>query len=182
MSSDCGWRGDRARAARRGVSAEPATRVYGNVELGVRFEIDGSFVDDPHRDPAPGLPGNVRSVSLSANAPDGRQAMLSISRVEAGYRHRPRSSPSSSSSTTVSRLIPPSGTAGRSTPPGRPRCWPATRRCTATTSCRARRVRRRRVRCERRRRARRVRRRRRAQPGRPRCPSGLRAAAGRPGR
>ena len=50
MSSDCGWRGDRAQAARRGVSAESATRLYGNAELGVRFEIDGSFIDDPPRE------------------------------------------------------------------------------------------------------------------------------------
>ena len=90
MSSDCGWRGDRVRAARRGVNAESATRLYGNAELGVRFEIDSSFLDDPHRDPAPGLPGNVLSASLTANGPDGRQAMLSISRVEAGYETSPQ--------------------------------------------------------------------------------------------
>ena len=90
MSSDCGWRGDRAQAARRGVSAESATRLYGNAELGVRFEIDGSFIDDPHRDSATGLPGNVLSASLTANGPDGPQAVLSISRVEAGYETSPQ--------------------------------------------------------------------------------------------
>jgi len=90
VSSDCGWRGDRAQAARRGVSAESATRLYGNAELGVRFEIDGSFIDDPHRDSATGLPGNVLSASLTANGPDGPQAVLSISRVEAGYETSPQ--------------------------------------------------------------------------------------------
>jgi hypothetical protein len=72
------------------VSTESATRLYGNAELGVRFEIDGAFVDGPRDDPAPGLPDNVVSAYLTANGPDGRQAVLSISRVEAGYETSPQ--------------------------------------------------------------------------------------------
>ena len=82
------------------MSPDSATRPYGNADLGVRFDIDDSFADDSfandspadgvRRDPAPGLPGNVKSLHLSAHGPGSRQAVLSISRVEAGYETSPR--------------------------------------------------------------------------------------------
>ena len=84
-----GWRGERRDGAPHGVSAGPATRVYADPELGVRFTIDGSFVDGPPLDPPSDLPGNVKSVRLSAPGPGGEQAVLSVSRLEAGYETLP---------------------------------------------------------------------------------------------
>jgi hypothetical protein len=70
------------------VSSGSGTRLYRNAELGVRFEIDGSFADPPPDRPSD-LPGNVRSAHLIARDPGGEQAVLSISRVEAGYETPP---------------------------------------------------------------------------------------------
>jgi len=72
------------------VSTGSATRVYDNAELGVRFEIDCSFVDGPTLDLSLDLPGNVRSAHLTARGPDGQQGVLSISRLEVGYDTSPQ--------------------------------------------------------------------------------------------
>ena len=72
------------------MSAGSATRAYANAELGVRFEIDGSFVEGPSLDPSADLPGSVRAAHLTAPGLDGEQAVLSISRVEAGYETLPQ--------------------------------------------------------------------------------------------
>ncbi len=73
-------------------------RVYSDAELGVRFEIDDSFAPGPDRESpaaAPGreppaaVPGDVRSVHLVAPGLAGGQAVLSISRVAAGYETSP---------------------------------------------------------------------------------------------
>jgi hypothetical protein len=66
------------------------TRVYVNAELGVRFEIDRSFADVPPVEMSPDLPGNVTAARLTAHDSDGRQAVLAISRVEAGYETSPQ--------------------------------------------------------------------------------------------
>lgn len=64
-------------------------RVYRNDDLGVRFEIDDSFVDGSIVETAVDSPGNVRSTYLAAHGREGSQAMLSISRVEVGYDTSP---------------------------------------------------------------------------------------------
>ena len=65
-------------------------RVYTNTELGVRFEIDDSFVPGPRLEPPAGMPGDVRSAYLATRDPGGAQAVLSITRVEAGYDTSPQ--------------------------------------------------------------------------------------------
>ena len=80
----------RAGGGPRGMSAAPATRLYANAELGVRFEIDASFVDGPPGGPAPALPDNVVAAYLTADSADGPRAVLSICRVEAGYETSPQ--------------------------------------------------------------------------------------------
>ena len=65
-------------------------RVYGNTELGVRFEIDDSFVPGPRLDLPVGMPGDVRSAYLATRDPGGAQAVLSITRVEVGYDTSPQ--------------------------------------------------------------------------------------------
>jgi hypothetical protein len=71
------------------VSAGSGTRLYSNAELGVRFEIDGSFAAGPPPQRPSDLPGDVRSVHLTARHANGETAVLSISRVEAGYETPP---------------------------------------------------------------------------------------------
>ena len=76
-----------------GSGAGAGLRVYGNTELGVRFEIDDSFVPGPRLElpagvPA-GMPGDVRSAYLATRDPAGAQAVLSITRVEVGYDTSP---------------------------------------------------------------------------------------------
>ena len=110
-------------------------RLYSNAELGVRFEIDESFVAGPRLEPPAELPGDVRSAYLIARGPGAVQAVLSLTRVEVGYDTSPRSSPSTLSFTIATRRTRPNSTAGRSTRPGRRPCWAATRPCTATTWC-----------------------------------------------
>ncbi len=89
MTDGFGWRGDRADRTLPGVSAGSTTRVFVSRELGVRFAVDDSFVDGPALDPPPDLPGNVKSVRLTARGPGGERAVLSVSRVEAGYETLP---------------------------------------------------------------------------------------------
>ncbi len=64
-------------------------RAYSNDDLGVRFEIDDSFVDGSVVETAVDAPGNVQSIYLAARGREGSQAMLSISRVEVGYDTSP---------------------------------------------------------------------------------------------
>ena len=71
------------------MSAGPAHRTYHNAALGVRFEIDDSFVDGSVVETAVDGPGNVQSTYLAARGLEGSQAMLSISRVEVGYDTSP---------------------------------------------------------------------------------------------
>jgi len=76
-----------------GPGAGVGRRVYSNTELGVRFEIDDSFVPGPRLElpagvPA-GMPGDVRSAYLATRDPAGAQAVLSITRVEVGYDTSP---------------------------------------------------------------------------------------------
>ena len=65
-------------------------RVYSNTELGVRFEIDDSFVPGPRLKLPAGMPGDVRSAYLATRDPGGAQAVLSITRVEVGYDTSPQ--------------------------------------------------------------------------------------------
>jgi hypothetical protein len=65
-------------------------RVYSNTELGVRFEIDDSFVPGPSLELPAGTPGDVRSAYLATRDPAGAQAVLSITRVEVGYDTSPQ--------------------------------------------------------------------------------------------
>ena len=65
-------------------------RVYSNTELGVRFEIDDSFVPGPRLELPAGTPGDVRSAYLATHDPGGAQAVLSITRVEVGYDTSPQ--------------------------------------------------------------------------------------------
>ena len=71
------------------MSAGSGTRLYRNAELGVRFEIDRSFAECPPPDRPSDLPGDVRSARLIARGANGETAVLSISRVEAGYETPP---------------------------------------------------------------------------------------------
>ena len=65
-------------------------RVYSNAELGVRFEIDDSFVPGPGLELPAGMPGDVKSAYLATRDPGGAQAVLSIARVEVGYDTSPQ--------------------------------------------------------------------------------------------
>ena len=65
-------------------------RVYSNAELGVRFEIDDSFVPGPGLELPAGMPGDVRSAYLATRDLAGAQAVLSITRVEVGYDTSPQ--------------------------------------------------------------------------------------------
>jgi hypothetical protein len=71
------------------VSAASSKRIYDNAALGVRFEIDDSFVDGAVVETSVDAPGNVRSAYLAARGREGSQTMLSISRVEVGYDTSP---------------------------------------------------------------------------------------------
>ena len=71
------------------MSNGAVNRVYDNAALGVRFEIDDSFVDGSVVETAVDAPGNVQSTYLAARGREGSQAMLSISRVEVGYDTSP---------------------------------------------------------------------------------------------
>jgi hypothetical protein len=65
-------------------------RLYSNTELGVRFEIDDSFVPGPRLESPAEVPGDVRSAYLAARGPGGAQAVLSITRLEVGYDTSPQ--------------------------------------------------------------------------------------------
>jgi hypothetical protein len=73
-----------------GSGARAGLRVYSNPELGVRFEIDDSFVPGPRLELPAGTPGDVRSAYLATHDPGGAQAVLSITRVEVGYDTSPQ--------------------------------------------------------------------------------------------
>jgi len=73
-----------------GSGAGAGLRVYSNPELGVRFEIDDSFVPGPRTESPAGMPGDVRSAYLATHDPGGAQAVLSITRVEVGYDTSPQ--------------------------------------------------------------------------------------------
>jgi hypothetical protein len=73
-----------------GAGPGAGLRVYSNTQLGVRFEIDDSFVPGPSLELPAGTSGDVRSAYLATRDPAGAQAVLSITRVEVGYDTSPQ--------------------------------------------------------------------------------------------